>query len=291
MSAKPLPFRFRMISSSLNFLANVLPPLAGRFAFDLFSTPRYMPSHQRRMPHALASANPLDVHYGSAVLRAWEWGADGSKTVMLVHGWESEATSLASFILPLVDEGYRVIALDGPAHGDSPGKRLNLLGYLAAIRSTIAQHGPVHAVIAHSFGGGAMLFGLTEVNGLGGVQSVVTIGAPSRLDTVLQRFTQTLGLTNRVLSQMFESMRRRFNRSVGEFALTQPMKTPVSLLVVHDRTDAVVPFSDAEEIASSHPEAAILFTEGLGHRAILKNREVIKQVLAFIRPRDTEAWG
>ena len=270
-----------MMTSSLNFLAQVLPRAAGRFAFDLFSTPRSAPAHQRRAPHALASASPLAVRFGALTLRAWAWG-EGERTILLVHGWESEATSLAAFILPLVERGYRVIALDGPAHGDSPGKRLNLVDYVSELRSTIAQHGAVYAVIAHSFGGAAILFALGETTGLGGVQRVVTIGAPAHLYSVLERFTQSLGLNGGVLTEMFESARRRFGLSIADFDFARVQKTLTPLMVVHDRADVIVPFSDAEDITRVIPHAQSLFTEGLGHRSILKNREVISQVIQFI---------
>lgn len=280
--SQQLPFRFRLMTNTMNALAGILPGAVGRFAFDLFCTPRTAPAHQRRAPHAIASATALTVRFGAEELRAWEWGT-GEKTVMLVHGWESEPTSLAAFILPLVERGYRVIALDGPAHGDSPGKRLNLVDYLSALRSTIAQHGPVHAVIAHSFGGGAVLFGLGEPGGLGQtVERVVTIGAPARLQDVLQRFGQSLGLTGGVLNAMYEAMRRRFGRSVADFDPARVQKTQIPLLIVHDRADVIVPFSDAEDITRIISHAQPLFTEGLGHRSILKNHEVIAQVLAFI---------
>jgi len=270
-----------MITSGLNALAQIIPAAAGRFAFDLFSTPRSPSTHQRRAPHALASATLLPVRFGAHTLKAWEWGA-GERAVMLIHGWESEATGLAGFIMPLVERGYRVIALDGPAHGDSPGKRLNVVDYVSALRSTITQHGPVYGVIAHSFGGAATLFALGEPSGLGGVQRVVTIGAPARINDVLQRFTQSLGLTGRVLNAMGESARRRFGRSMADFDPARAQKTPTPLMVVHDRADVVVPFSDAEDITRIIPHAQPLFTEGLGHRSILKNREVISQVIGFI---------
>ncbi len=279
--SQQLPFRFRMITSSLNALAQILPRAAGRFAFDLFSTPRSAPAHQRRAPHALASANPLEVRFGSKILRAWEWGA-GERTIMLVHGWESEATGLAAFILPLVERGYRVIALDGPAHGDSPGKQLNIVDYVAALRSTIAQHGSVYAVIAHSFGGAAALFAMGEPEGLGKVERVVTIGAPARLQSILERFTQSIGLTSGVLAAMLEAGRRRFGRSIADFDPARVQKTLTPLMVVHDRADVIVPFGDAEDITRVIPHAQPLFTEGLGHRSILKNREVISQVIGFI---------
>lgn len=279
-----LPFRYRLMTNTMNALAGILPSAIGRFAFEMFCTPRHAPAHQRRSPHAIAAATALTVRFGAHELRGWEWGAGGEKTVMLVHGWESEPSSLAAFILPLVERGYRVIALDGPAHGDSPGKRLNMVDYRAALQAMVAQHGAVHAIISHSFGGGTVLFGLGEVSGWGtDVQRVVTIGAPARLQDVLERFGRSLGLTGGVLQAMYEAMRRRFGRSIGDFDLMRlHQKNRIPMLIVHDRSDTIVPFSDAEDISQALPEAQTLFTTGLGHRAILRNRDVIQHIVQFV---------
>jgi pimeloyl-ACP methyl ester carboxylesterase len=53
-------------------------------------------------------------------------------------------------------------------------------------------------------------------------------------------------------------------------------------LIIHDPTDADVPFADAEAIAASWPDARLYVTEGLGHRRILRDRDVIAMATSFI---------
>jgi hypothetical protein len=54
---------------------------------------------------------------------------------------------------------------------------------------------------------------------------------------------------------------------------------------VHDRDDAEVPFSDAEEIVRSWPGARLHATAGLGHRRILSDPGVTTSLGRFMTER------
>ena len=53
-------------------------------------------------------------------------------------------------------------------------------------------------------------------------------------------------------------------------------------LVVHDRHDQVVPYSEATVVAETWNNASLLVTENLGHFQLLKNPDLIDKVSAFI---------
>src|SRR5213082_3427517 len=97
-------------------VGRVLPSLAGRLAASLFARPRRhrRPDRERAL---IARGAPLPLPQG---LSATQWGA--GPAVLLVHGWEGRGAQLGALVDPLVEAGYRVIALDGPAHGDSAGR-------------------------------------------------------------------------------------------------------------------------------------------------------------------------
>jgi len=56
----------------------------------------------------------------------------------------------------------------------------------------------------------------------------------------------------------------------------------VPALVVHDRGDREVPFHDAERLVARWPNATLLATDGIGHRRILKDDDVIRRVVEFV---------
>jgi pimeloyl-ACP methyl ester carboxylesterase len=58
------------------------------------------------------------------------------------------------------------------------------------------------------------------------------------------------------------------------------MTAPV--LIVHDRDDSDVPYTHGEEIAAAWPGAELLTTNGLGHRAVLRDPAVIQRTVTFL---------
>ena len=70
----------------------------------------------------------------------------------MVHGWGARATHMGKMIEPLVAAGFRLVAFDAPAHGESFGGSTDLIEYAAAIKAVARHAGPVHTLLAHSFG-------------------------------------------------------------------------------------------------------------------------------------------
>ena len=62
--------------------------------------------------------------------------------------------------------------------------------------------------------------------------------------------------------------------------LARGMTAPA--LIVHDRNDPDVPYTHGEEIAAAWPGAELVTTSGLGHRAILRDREVVRRTVGFL---------
>ena len=59
----------------------------------------------------------------------YEWGA-GDDVVVLAHGWDGRASQFAVLVRDLIAEGYRVVAFDAPAHGDTIARGSYLIDWL-----------------------------------------------------------------------------------------------------------------------------------------------------------------
>lgn len=59
-------------------------------------------------------------------------------------------------------------------------------------------------------------------------------------------------------------------------------KLSQAALIVHDEDDKAVDYLSAEAIVKAWPQCQLFTTKGLGHRRILKDREVIQRVTLFI---------
>src|SRR4029078_6760274 len=107
-----------------------------------------------------SGAQRVDVQRGYGRVAAWSWGS--GPIVYLVHGWGGRAEQLGAFVGPLVARGFRVIAVDGPGHGESSGRRSSGVEIGRALADVAAQCGPARGVIAHSLGAAAVTFAIRE---------------------------------------------------------------------------------------------------------------------------------
>jgi pimeloyl-ACP methyl ester carboxylesterase len=255
-------------------LSRVSPGAAGRLALRLFCTPR---RHHRPTWEADIADAGTRVHVGPH-LAARAFGS--GPLVLLVHGWEGRGTQLGRFVEPLVRAGFRVIAVDLPAHGDSAGRTTDLIECTEAVRKVGRDVGPLAAVVTHSFGGAITTLALER--GLD-ASAVVLIASPSSIDDVLRRFEKLIGLSRAAAHAFRTEIQHRTRVKLADVEIFERVaRLNVPALIVHDRGDGEVPFHDAERLAARWPGATLVPTEGLGHRRILKDDDVIRRAVAFV---------
>jgi len=254
-------------------LGRISPALAGRLAAKLFCRPRHhrRPDRERAL---IARGTPVPLPNG---LSATAWGA--GPVVLLVHGWEGRGAQLGAFVDPFVAAGYRVVALDGPAHGDSSGTTATGPEFAQAMETTRAAIGPLAAVVAHSFGGFTAL--LAASRGLA-VDRLVVIGAPASVPEVLREFQELIALPARALPPMVRALEQRVGAPMEKLDVaTFVGHVDAPLLIVHDTEDVEVPYVNGTHLAELFG-ARLLTTSGLGHRRILFTPEVVSAVVEFV---------
>src|SRR5512141_858724 len=89
-----------------------------------FSPSRYevKPSDRETLEWGKTYRIPFD----GGELAVTTWGNAGP-AVLLMHGWGGARAQMTGFVDPLLFAGYRVVAYDQPAHGESDGKMTNIL--------------------------------------------------------------------------------------------------------------------------------------------------------------------
>jgi pimeloyl-ACP methyl ester carboxylesterase len=258
-------------------LSAVAPALAARAGERLFLTPP-SPAQPKREREALARWERFSVPFRGDSLAAWRHGS--GPVVLLVHGWGGRGGQLAQFAPALVASGCTAVTFDAPAHGSSPGRLASVVLFADAL-ATVARATDARAVIGHSIGGAATA--LAVVRGLA-IQSAVLIGAPRTPVTFFQAFADALRLS----PSLRAAVRARVERRVGarfeqlDFTAVAPRGDAPPLLVVHDRSDAEVPFEASSAITDAWPGARRLATAGLGHRRILRDAGVIEEAVSFV---------
>lgn len=281
---KPItyPWILKVVRFGFATLGRIFPRAAGKKAFELFATPRTRAKHRTPEP-LLAEARIFDVLFGKHLLKCYAWGS-GERTVLLVHGWESRGTALRSFVPALVEQGYRVVAMDGPAHGDSGGTKTHIRNFGQAVQTVIRRLGDVESIITHSFGGAATVYALSVLDTSIAIDKLVLIGTPNRMENVWKASVKTMNVP-RVAANHY----RRLTEEKARIPLSEATLSKLGLkaqvkeaLIVHDTTDQAVSLEAAQLLAEAWPHARMLVTEGYGHFRLMKNPDVIRRVAEFV---------
>ena len=248
-------------------------------AFQQFITPRRTPPRERDREW-LQRGTSWHLQNGLAVT-AWGEGP----TILLLHGWEGRGTSFTAFIPPLLAAGFRVVALDGPAHGASPGTTTDPLDFGLAVLAAGRELGPLAGIVAHSMGVASTAIAIAR--GLQ-VERVVLIAGPSSAADILTRFAQETHLPAPVAERFYALMAERTHTTAEALDVAQISRQfTVPALLFHDPADAEVPFHDAEATAAAWPGARLHVIEGRGHRRILLAPEVVQGTVEFLTEQRT----
>ncbi len=270
--------RLRRLFAAVQFVS---PSLAARLALRLFITPPRRRLDPEDAP-IVAQATRSVLRAGGDEFTIWRWEGPGP-TVVMLHGWGSHAARFGSFIAPLRAAGFSVIGIDAPAHGDSPGKYSDLPRFRDSLAEVLKAHDPIHAVIGHSLGGGAVLTVLAETADYH-PKKICLFGVPSDMDYILESFAMMLGLKKPALTKLRARFAARFGRpaeAISVAAAAPRVRIPV--LVVHDEEDNVAPFTQGAALAAAIPGSTMCRTKGLGHSGALRDRVTIERVVEFLR--------
>jgi len=230
----------------------------------------------------LERGNNTRVPFEGGELAVTTWG-DGP-AVLLMHGWGGARAQMTGFVDPLLFAGYRVVAYDQPAHGESDGKMTNLLEIAPTMDLIAKQEGPFQAIIAHSFGTLITSYALVKRN-FPPPARLVYFGAFNQLMDSLPRFQVLAGLPDEIIEGLRAMIYENFGRDVLE-SITNESLTPqinIPALMFHDAADNVTPIDDSRAIARVWKSARLIETEGLSHRGALQSKTIHEQVIQFLK--------
>jgi predicted alpha/beta hydrolase family esterase len=258
----------------------IIPILAHRYFLRLFFTPlHYGVPEKEKKAESFAEKFTLDA--ANEKIQCYSWGK--GKPVLLVHGWAGRSTQFRRFIKPLTEAGYKVVGFDGPAHGNSTGKRTNVFGFEETLKAIYKKIGVPEVIIAHSFGGSAALF--AAMNGLT-IKKLINIASPTIGDEIIHTYLKAINGSMATKDFFKKQMVKEYGKPFDEFTamhFIRHLPEPVNLLLIHDQNDKEVGLVHAEALAKVYPAARLIKTKGLGHTRILKDNDVIQQCVTFIK--------
>ena len=297
-------FKNGAVRAAFRYGEHVAPGPAGRLARDLwFSAPPRMA--ELPVPEG---GEPFEVLAQGHAVRGLVWGVStgsttgggstteggsttggGSTTegtVYLVHGWGGRGSQFAAMVQPLVDAGFRVVLFDAPAHGSSDAgpagpRRTNGVEFAKALDAVFCRFGPAEAVVAHSLGTIATYLSLRF--GWLGTERLVFVAPMVDSSSLLDQFGAALGIGRRTRRALDQAVLDWVAIPVEEFdaRFQAGQVPPLPTLVVTDRDDRQTAYADVVDFAGTIG-APLVTTEGLGHRKVLRDPEVVRTVVEFV---------
>jgi pimeloyl-ACP methyl ester carboxylesterase len=263
----------------LEKISGLAPWISAKVAFHYFATPIRTPRPvSEKLWHETAKK-----YFLKNGIAAFEWGNPDGALVLLIHGWNGRGTQIASFASSLVDKNFRVIALDGPGHGDSSGTKTNpahFAQFIIDAQKELISNLTSQAIIAHSFGGGCAV--LAASRGLK-TKGLVLIASPAFYDRVVHFFARSMKLKAKSEKIFYQLVTRASGLDPKELNIgVIGAKLNLPVLIVHDEEDNAVDYLSAKSIHDTWPGSKLLTTQNLGHRRILKDKNVIANVTNFI---------
>lgn len=271
----------KIIIISAKICAFISTNLVTKFAAKIFTTPikHKVPKRELEMD-AKSIQKLIYIPEIDKSVVTYTYGQSPRK-VLLVHGWSGRGTQLFKIADELLANGYSTVSFDAPAHGKSKGKTTIMSEFIASILEIEKQFGPFEIAIGHSLGGMSVLNSIKD--GLK-VEKAIIIGSGDIVQDILDEFTFKLGLKKEIsihLRDYFENMYQVKMDDFSAYKAAQKIKTPV--LVIHDKNDPEVSVKAGLHIHENLENGSLFLTEGLGHRKILGNQNVIKKILEFIK--------
>ena len=267
----------KFIGALLNTLSWVAPKASANLAIKLFSTPRRIKLNESENDF-LSTAYREDIPYKHINIMTYRW-IGTKETILLAHGWESNAYRWKPLIEQLKERDYSIVALDAPAHGNTTGRSFNAILYSECIHA-VAKKFETNIVIGHSVGGMATAFFYSKYK-LPSVHKLVLLGAPSNFVGVFQRYRDMMGYNERLANAMNQYIYNKYNNSPEYYNAARFLSdATISGLIIHDEYDSIIPYNDAEDFNNFYKRAKLIKTEGFGHG--LKSNQINQHIIEFI---------
>ncbi|MDW8853066.1 alpha/beta hydrolase [Flavobacterium sp. MMLR14_040] len=270
----------QFIILSCKICAFISTKLVTIYTAKLFTTPikHKVPKREFEMDQK-SIQNTIYVPQIHKSVVTYKYG-ESDRKILLVHGWSGRGTQLFKIADELLKLGYSTISFDAPAHGKSKGKTTIMSDFIAAILEIEKQYGIFEVAIGHSLGGMSVLNAIKD--GLQ-VNKAVIIGSGDIVQDILDDFIAKLHLKQEISERLRNLFEEKYQVKMDDFsAYRAAQKIQIPVLVIHDKDDPEVPAKAGIHIHEQLKNGILYITQGLGHRKILGNQNVIKKISEFI---------
>ncbi len=280
-----------LLAKTIGFYLNVLSILnlekAKKVSYRLFSQPRKGKLKKEKLPKILQTAKQETIQFEEDFFQIYTWNNNKTEQceankdiILLVHGWESNASRWKKMLPQLKQLNKTIIAIDAPAHGLSSGKEFNAPKYAEFINEFSKKYSP-KIMIGHSIGGAAICYYLHKYKNQE-VEKIVMLGSPSEFKIMSDNFVNLLGLNSKIQKALENHYFEKFDIDINDFSGHLFAKHFAhKAFIAHDLHDEIVKIDEGRKYASHWQNATFIETSGLGHS--MHDNDLYAKIVNFIK--------
>jgi hypothetical protein len=255
-----------------------MPRVAGYFQTRTFINTRGLGSYPDDV--CPLGARRVELAGIPRVASAYVWGS-GEPTVLVLHGWGTDSTTMTAVVDTAVASGESVVCFDAPGHGVSLGSHATMKEYAQATLQVLQRFPNIRIIVAHSMSSIAAVSAVAESDRTN-VLSLLLLAPACSVTGVIDRWATQRGMAPGLVRQIHLELRRRDGMPVTHWDIrTLGLPRSVEVHILHDPTDEVVPVGDAHLIAAE-VEAQVHESSG-GHHRIVSSDEMRSALSACLR--------
>jgi len=249
-------------------------------AYDILVNPQVRKLREHEL-EVLNKSKQSILSFQEFSIKTYVWN-EGSKPVLLVHGWEGQAGNFADIIDALVSAGFTVHSFDAPSHGFSSRGETSLIEFTQLVGEMI-KITEAQKVVSHSFGGVATTSALFQNRELS-LKKYGMLTTPDRFSQRLDQVEDQVGITKKVRDRLAARMEAELGMKSEELNVSDWVKeiNVEQAKIWHGKSDRVIPLFQSKTVTDAWPAASLQEVENVGHFAILRDQNVISEVVDFL---------
>lgn len=273
----------KLIRMYFSLSSKLAPRTTGRRSFKVFQKVRIKKIREREKAF-FEDAEKFTVPFYKEDIDCFSFGTTDGPLVVLVHGWESNAGSMSQFKNQFVDLGYRVVAFNLPGHGQHQAASTNLYECYNAMTQVLDYLNPQQpiSVVSHSLGSAVTANALSRLNYE--VDRLVFLTSPRRIEDIFLEFKGIISLGDKAYTSLIETTEKLLGAPISSLDVDTNLNRIAynDLLLIHDKTDKVLPFMNSEVIHDKTSNSTLVALEKVGHYKMLWSDEVVNEAVSFI---------
>jgi predicted alpha/beta hydrolase family esterase len=257
----------------------MIPSIIKKVTLKQFFKPiKYKPMELEK--NFLETGKNFQIKVCDKTIQCWKWGE--GPLVIFVHGWNGSGIQFVQFFKSFIKASYSVVTFDGPGHGKSQGETSSYFEMTDAVRAIMNYFKDkyIQGIVAHSFGAAAIINSMDKEDCF---YNAVLIAPPLKFKDILDKTFDFYGIPRIICRSILNDYEKRFGYNLAKddpYILLKENR--YKLLVIHDRSDKAISYLDTEEVSNQIETIELLTTNGLGHKRILQDQDVINKTLNYI---------